>query len=57
MRVIARCVSGPDFRQRFGLGDHFHHASVVEPQPVAGAQHRRFGELEQEFEAARRRSS
>jgi hypothetical protein len=45
-------VGGPDFRQRFGLGDHFNHAPVLEPQPVAAAQHCRFGEVEQEFEPA-----
>ncbi len=45
-------VGGPDLRQRFGLGDHFHHASVLKPQPVAAAQHGRFGEIEQEFEPA-----
>jgi hypothetical protein len=45
-------VRGPDLRQRFGLGDHFHHASVLKSQPVAAAQHGRFGEIEQEFEPA-----
>jgi hypothetical protein len=45
-------VSGPDLRQRFGLGDHFHHASVLKPQAIAAAQHRRFWEIEQEFEPA-----
>ena len=25
-------VGGPDLRQRFGLGDHFHQAPVLEPQ-------------------------
>jgi hypothetical protein len=45
-------VSGPDLRQRLGLGDHFHHASVLEPQTVAAAQHCRFREVEQEFEPA-----
>jgi hypothetical protein len=47
-----QCVSGPDLRQRLGLGDHFHHASVLEPQTVAAAQHCRFREVEQEFEPA-----
>jgi len=45
-------VGGSDFRQRFGLGDHLHHAPVPEPQPVAAAQHCRFREVEQEFEPA-----
>ena len=45
-------VCGPDLRQRFGLGDHFHQAPVLEPQTVAAAQHCRFREVEQEFEAA-----
>jgi hypothetical protein len=45
-------VGGSDFRQRFGLGDHLNHAPVLEPQPVAAAQHCRFGEVEQEFEPA-----
>jgi hypothetical protein len=45
-------VGGPDFRQRFGLGDHLNHAPVLEPQTVAAAQHCRFGEVEQEFEPA-----
>ena len=45
-------VGGPDLRQRFGLGEHLDHASVLEPQPVAAAQHRRFREIEQEFEPA-----
>jgi hypothetical protein len=45
-------VGGSDFRQRFGLGDHLNHAPVLEPQPVAAAQHCRFDEVEQEFEPA-----
>ncbi len=45
-------VGGADFRQRFGLGDHLDHAPVLEPQPVAAAQHCRFREVEQEFEPA-----
>jgi len=45
-------VCGPDLRQRFGLGEHFDHASVLEVQPIAAAQHCRFGEVEQEFEPA-----
>jgi hypothetical protein len=45
-------VGGSDFRQRFGLGDHLNHAPVLEPQPVAAAQHCRFREVEQEFEPA-----
>jgi hypothetical protein len=45
-------VGGPDFRQRFGLCDHLNHAPVLESQPVAAAQHCRFGEVEQEFEPA-----
>ena len=47
-----RGLGGPDLRQRFGRGDHFDDASVLKPQPVAAAQHRRFREIEQEFEAA-----
>ena len=45
-------VGGSDFRQRFGLGDHLNHAPVLEPQPIAAAQHCRFREVEQEFEPA-----
>ncbi len=45
-------VGGPDLRQRFGLGDHLDHAPVLEPQPVAAAQHGCFREIEQEFEPA-----
>jgi hypothetical protein len=45
-------VRRPNLRQRFGLGDHFHHASVFEPQPVTATQHGRFREIEQEFEPA-----
>ena len=45
-------VGGPDFRQRFRLGDHLDQAPVLEPQPVAAAKHCRFGEIEQEFEPA-----
>jgi hypothetical protein len=45
-------VGGPDLRQRFGLGDHLHHPSVLKPQSIAATQHRRFGEIEQEFEPA-----
>jgi hypothetical protein len=45
-------VSGPDLRQRFGRGDHLDHTSVLEPQPVAAAQHRRLDKIEQEFEPA-----
>jgi hypothetical protein len=45
-------VGGPNFGQRFGLGHHLNHASVLEPQPVAAAQHCRFREVEQEFEPA-----
>ena len=45
-------IGGPDFRQRFGLGDHLNHAPVLEPQPIAAAQHCRFREVEQEFEPA-----
>ena len=41
-------VCGPDLGERFGLGDHFDDASVLEVQPVAAAQHRRFREVEQE---------
>ena len=41
-----QCVSGPDLRQRFRLGEHLDHASVFEPQPIAAAQHRRFREIE-----------
>jgi hypothetical protein len=45
-------VSGSDLRQRFGRGDHLDHTSVLEPQPVAAAQHRRLDKIEQEFEPA-----
>ena len=45
-------VCGPDFRQRFGLGDHLNQTPVLEPQTVAAAQHRRFPEVEQELEPA-----
>jgi hypothetical protein len=45
-------VSGPDLRQRFGLGDYLHHPSVLKPQPVAATQLRGFLEIEQEFEPA-----
>jgi hypothetical protein len=45
-------IGGPDFRQRFGLGNHLNHAPVLEVQPVAAAQHCRFGEVEQELEPA-----
>ena len=45
-------VCGPYFRQRFGLGDHFHHAPVLEPQTVSAAKHRCLLEVEQEFEPA-----
>src|SRR5580704_3790168 len=46
------CVGGPDLGHRFGLGDHLDHTSVLEPQTVAAAQHRRFWKIEQEFETA-----
>ena len=45
-------VCRSDLRQRFGLGHHFHQASVLEPQTVAAAQHCRLREVEQEFEPA-----
>jgi hypothetical protein len=45
-------INGPDLRQRFGLGDHFDDASVFKAQSVAAAQHRRFREVEEEFESA-----
>jgi len=45
-------IGGPDLRQRFRLGHHFHHPPVLEPQPVAAAQHRRVRKIEQKFEAA-----
>jgi len=45
-------IGGPDFHQRFGLGDHLDHTPVLEPQPVAAAQHCRVREVEQEFEPA-----
>ncbi len=45
-------VGSPELGQRFRLGDHFDHATVLEAQPVAAAQHRRFGEVEQELEPA-----
>jgi hypothetical protein len=45
-------VGGPDLRQRLGLGDHLDHPSVLKPQPVAAAQHRRLDKIEQKFEPA-----
>ena len=45
-------VGGPDLGQRFGLGDHFDRASVLQAQPVAAVQHCRFREVEKEFEPA-----
>ena len=45
-------VGDPDLRQRLRFGEHLDQASVLEPQPVAAAQHCRFGEVEQEFEPA-----
>jgi hypothetical protein len=46
------CVGRSDLRQRFGLGDHLDHASVLELQTVAAAQHRRLRKIEQELKAA-----
>jgi hypothetical protein len=45
-------VGGADFGQRLRRRDDFDDAPVVEPQAVAGAQHRRFLEIEQERQAA-----
>jgi hypothetical protein len=43
-------IGGSDLCQRFGLGEHLNHASILKPQSVAATQHRRFREIEQEFE-------
>jgi hypothetical protein len=45
-------VSRTDLRQRLGRRNHFNDAPVLESQTIAAAQHRRFREVEQEFEAA-----
>jgi hypothetical protein len=45
-------VGSPNLRQRFGGGDDFDNASVLEAQTVAAAQHRGFGEIEQEGKTA-----
>ncbi len=45
-------VGGADFGERFGRGDDFDDAAVLQLQPVAGAQHHRFGQIEQEAEPA-----
>ena len=45
-------VGGPDFRQRLGRRNHFDNSSILDAQTVAAAQHRGFGEVEQEFEPA-----
>ena len=45
-------ICAADLRQRFGRRDHFDDAPVVKREPVAAAQHHRFGQIEQEFEAA-----
>jgi hypothetical protein len=50
-------VGSPEFGERFRLGDHFDHASVLKAQPVATAQHRRFGEVEEELKPADARHS
>ena len=51
-RISARRVGGADLGERLGRGDHLDDPAVLEPQPVAAAQHRRLGEVEQEGEAA-----
>jgi len=45
-------VGGANFGQFLGRGDHFDDPPVVERQPVAAAQHHRFGQVEQEGEPA-----
>src|SRR5579864_2599067 len=47
-----RGAFGPDLGQRLRFGDHFDDPPVLEAEPVAAAQHRRFAEVEQEFEPA-----
>ena len=45
-------VGGADFGQRLRRGDDLDDAAVLELQAVAGAQHHRFRQVEQEAEAA-----
>jgi hypothetical protein len=45
-------VGAADLREAFGSGDDFDDASVLQRQAVAGAQHHRLGQIEQEGEAA-----
>ncbi len=46
------CILRADFGKRLGRRKHFHEASVFQRQRVAGPQHDRFLQIEQEFEAA-----
>ena len=48
-------VGSADFRKTFGRGDHFDDASILEREPVAGAQHHRLRQVEQKREAAHAR--
>jgi hypothetical protein len=50
-----RRVGAADFSELFGRGDDFDDAPVLELEPVAGAQHHRLGQVEQEGEAANAR--
>ena len=45
-------VGGADFGERLRRGDDLDDAAVLELQSVAGAQHHRFRQIEQEAEAA-----
>lgn len=45
-------IRATDFREPFRRGEDFDDASVLELKPVAGAQHRRFGQIEKKGEAA-----
>jgi hypothetical protein len=45
-------VLAPDFGKRLRRGDDFDNAPVLEREPVAGAQHHRFRQIEKELEAA-----
>ena len=46
-----RRVGGANLGQRLRRGDHLDDAAVFQFQPIAGAQHHRFGQVEQEVEA------
>ncbi len=51
-RTSARRVCGADLGEPLGRRDHFDDTAVLEPQPIAAAQHRRLREVEQEGEPA-----